>query len=148
MSDDNIVRISHFGICARNLEQATRFYVEALGFEPEYQVEVAPPFQKLVEQTDIKGRAQFLRRDNVRLEICAYETPEVFGSTERRPMMQIGITHFAVSVRDYKAACARIVELGGQVYPETHVSSSHGDLIFCTDPDGVRIELWQKPVKA
>lgn len=144
-NNDNIVRVSHFGICVRDLERSTRFYTEALGFEREHAVDVVPPFHKLVELPDVKGRAQFLRREGVRLELCAYETPEMFGSTERRPMTQIGITHFAVAVRDLDAASARIVELGGQVHPETLVTSPKGDLIFCTDPDGVRIELWRKP---
>lgn len=148
MSDDNIARISHFGICVPDLERATRFYTEALGFEREHAVDVLPPFHKLVELPDVKGRAQFLRRDSVRIELCAYEVPETFGSTERRSMAQFGLTHFALAVRDLDAAIARIVELGGHVYPDTRVSSPKGDLIFCTDPDGVRIELWQKPAKA
>ena len=145
MSDDNIVRVSHFGICCPDLERSTRFYTEALGFEKEHAVDVTPPFHTLVELPDVKGRAQFLRREGVRLELCAYEVPEAFGSTERRPMTQIGITHFALAVRDLDAVAARILEHGGRVYPETRVSSPKGDLIFCTDPDGVRIELWQKP---
>lgn len=141
----DIVRISHFGICVSDIERSTRFYTEALGFEREHAVDVAAPFHQLVELPEIKGRAQFLRRDSVRIELCAYERPDTFGPTERRAMNQIGLTHFALAVKDLDAVVGRITEHGGRVYPQTLTRSKMGDLIFCTDPDGVRIELWRKP---
>jgi predicted enzyme related to lactoylglutathione lyase len=57
-------------------------------------------------------------------------------------------------VDDVDAAARRIVELGGAVYPHTRVGYQVGDQapidsVYCTDPDGVRLELIrQDPVPA
>jgi predicted enzyme related to lactoylglutathione lyase len=91
-----------------------------------------------------KGRAGFFRLGGVQIELATYETG-VIGPAERRPMNQIGLTHLSFIVADLEAVVARIVELGGQVYPQTKVVTPMGPMIFCTDPDGTRLELWQKP---
>lgn len=49
MSDSPKLSISHVGICTSNLERSVRFYTEALGFVPEYYVDVGPPFDLLTE---------------------------------------------------------------------------------------------------
>jgi predicted enzyme related to lactoylglutathione lyase len=46
-------------------------------------------------------------------------------------------------VDDIDAAVERVVKYGGQVHPETAIDSPFGAMVFCTDPDGVRIELVQ-----
>jgi predicted enzyme related to lactoylglutathione lyase len=56
-------------------------------------------------------------------------------------MNQRGLTHMTLMVDDIEATAQRIREHGGAVHEETRVDSPFGPLIFCTDPDGVRIEL-------
>ena len=61
-------------------------------------------------------------------------------------MNQLGLTHLSLRVDDVEAAAATIEALGGTVvrpdpdHLRRSVRSSL-DFVYCTDPDGVRIEL-------
>ena len=65
--------------------------------------------------------------------------------TDRRPMNQLGFTHLALRVDDVAAVAATIEEFGGAVVEGTRTVLDIGgmplDFVYCTDPDGVRIEL-------
>ena len=93
----------------------------------------------------MKLRANFLTRDGVMIELLGYDRPGFVGPAERRPMNQLGLTHMAMSVDNVDAVVERIVKHGGRVYPHTRVETPVGIMVFCTDPDGGRLELWQKP---
>jgi lactoylglutathione lyase len=145
MTEPLNMNISHIAICTSDLERSARFYTEALGFTHEYYVDFAEPFEILMEVPQVKGRVGLFHRGNFRLELCSYQQPGVHGAPERRPMNQVGLSHVSLVVDDLDAVSERIVALGGRVYPETRMSAPAGDLVFCTDPDGVRLELWRKP---
>ena len=138
------IAVSHVGICTSDLNRSIRFYTEALHFKFEYCVDVGQPFDVLTELAGIKCRAGFLRQDGLRIEIVGYDTPEVTGTAQRRPMNQLGMTHLSLVVDDIDKVATRIAAFGGQVHAETKVATPKGQLLFCTDPDGVRLELWQK----
>jgi predicted enzyme related to lactoylglutathione lyase len=55
-----------------------------------------------------------------------------------------------VRVEDVDATAARIREFGGTAFDHTRTKhdnpdGSSSDFIYCTDPDGVRIELMRLP---
>lgn len=136
------VTIRHVGICTADIERAAKFYTGALGFEPLMEIaEIGPPFDKLIEQPGATLRVQQLRCGDTTIELLGYADTGVEGSAERRAMNQRGLTHMTLVVDDVDAVAARIREHGGLVHPETRVDSPFGPLLFCTDPDGVRIEL-------
>ena len=60
-------------------------------------------------------------------------------------MNQVGLTHLSLRVDDVEAAAATIEALGGSVVRSTRTTLEFGDstldFLYCTDPDGVRIEL-------
>ena len=67
-------------------------------------------------------------------------------------MNQLGLTHLSVRVQDVDAIAERIRELGGTVFKsfrtkleENPDGSSSKFGVYCTDPDGVRIELMRLP---
>jgi len=138
---------SHAAICVTDLEKSTRFYVEAFGLEFNHNVDVTPPFHILTELPDINGRATFFMKNGTKIELVEYATPEMIGPAQRRPMNQLGLTHIAFVVADLDATIANIVGLGGDALQHTRVSGPFGRMIFCTDPDGVRLEIWEKPVE-
>lgn len=144
MSQKPDMTFSHIGVCVTDLERSTRFYMEALGFVLSHSVEGRPPFDTLAELPGLKLSASFFKRDGVMIELLYYHAPAAVGSTERRPMNQLGLTHLSFVVDDLAAVTDRIAKYGGTVLHPTRISSIIGDMIFCTDPDGVRIELWQK----
>jgi catechol 2,3-dioxygenase-like lactoylglutathione lyase family enzyme len=135
---------SHIGICISDMQRSTRFYTEALGFVLSHSVEGGPPFDTMTELPELELRASFLKRDGVMIELLQYVRPGAVGSAVRRPMNQLGLTHLSLIVDDITAATDLIERHGGQAFRQTRVASPAGDMMFCTDPDGVRIELWQK----
>jgi predicted enzyme related to lactoylglutathione lyase len=151
MSSNPNTTFAHIGVCVSDMERSSRFYTEALGFVHHHSVAAGAPYGKLVELEPFKYRASFFNRpgqkDGPMLELFAVETPGTTGSTERRPMNQLGLTHLSLVIDDLDTVLDRIVKCGGRVYAHTKVvTEKHGDIIFCTDPDGIRIELWRKPV--
>jgi lactoylglutathione lyase len=138
-------RLSHVAICTADLERSVRFYTQALGFAVERTVEIGPPFDALTELPGLAARGVFLMSGDLKLELLGYERPPAVGAAEKRPMNQLGLTHLAVTVDDFEAVVRRIEQHGGRAYPQTKVETSFGQMVFCTDPDGVRIEVWQKP---
>lgn len=135
--------MAHIGICTSDAEKSVKFYTEALGFTLERSIpEIGAPFDTLMELPGATICAHHLKCGEVTIELVGYTGAVVAtGSTERRPMNQLGFTHMTLLVEDIDATAGRIEECGGKVHPETRVDSPFGPIMFCTDPDGVRIEL-------
>jgi lactoylglutathione lyase len=140
---------SHLGICVSDLERSLRFYCEALGFTAAESHVVGNEFGPLMELEGVSLRSQFIRREAVAIELLQYTTPETIGQPERRPMNQLGLTHLSVRVDDVDAVAATVERLGGSVVAATRttfdLSGTTLDFVYCTDPDGVRIELMRIP---
>jgi lactoylglutathione lyase len=136
---------SHFGICVSDLDRSVRFYCDALGFEKAESHEIGMEFARLMDFPDVAVTSQFVRRDGTAIELLAFHEPAPFGPRERRPVNQLGLTHLSFRVRDVAATVARIVELGGAVVESSRTEIDLGgaalSFVYCTDPDGVRVEL-------
>jgi lactoylglutathione lyase len=137
---------SHFGICVSDLDRSLRFYCEGLGFEPTAQHQVGEEFARLMEIDGVAVRSQFLRRDGLSVELLYYDAPGHVGEPVRRPVNQLGLTHLNFRVDDVDAVAERLRALGGAVLDHTRTTfSPEMDFVYCTDPDGVRIELMKLP---
>lgn len=144
MSPQPAAVLSHIGICTSDLERSLRFYTEALGFTLERSIdEIGAPFDQLTELPGVPCRVHYVKSGAMTIELIGYPQGAVTGSSERRPMNQLGFTHMTLIVTDIDAAAARVVQFGGQIHPQTRIDSPFGPILFCTDPDGVRIELFQ-----
>ena len=136
---------SHFGICVSDLERSLRFYCEALGFEKAESHVIGAEFAQLMDLPDVAVTSQFIRRDATSVELLAFAEPPVLGDGSRRPLHQLGLTHLSFRVRDLVATTAKITELGGTVVEASRTIIDFGGtpltFVYCTDPDGVRIEL-------
>ncbi len=138
------VSFSHVGICVSDLERSLRFYTEVLGFTLKQSIpELGTPFDTLVELPGAKLRVHQVQLGGVTLELIGFIDTQVVGPAERRPMNQRGITHLTLVTDDLETVLARVEEFGGTVHPGTRVDSAFGPIVFCSDPDGVRIELMQ-----
>ncbi len=143
------IRLSHRGMCVSDIETSARFYAEGLGFAPAEQFAMDDP--ALATVMEVPGaviRAQMVRNpQGVTFELLQFVQPGTSGSRERRPNNQYGLTHLAFYVDDMDAAAERVRAAGGRVHPHTRATFPQGSttMMYCTDPDGVRIELMHNP---
>lgn len=144
MSGINDVAISHFGICVSDLERSLAFYTEALGFELGHGLEFGGDVEALTEIPGIAGQARFLKRGGAMIELLKYTSPGETGPAQRRAMNQLGISHISLVVSDLVTVAGRIEQFAGTALRHTRVTTPKGDMMFCTDPDGTRIELWAR----
>ncbi len=136
---------SHFGICVGDLDRSLRFYCDALGFEAAESHVIGSEFARLMDLADVEVTSQFIRREGTAIELLAFTEPAPFGARERRAVNQFGLTHLSFRVTDVDAVAARVAALGGAVVDTTRTTIDFGgtplEFVYCTDPDGVRIEL-------
>jgi catechol 2,3-dioxygenase-like lactoylglutathione lyase family enzyme len=133
-------RLSHVGVCVRDVERSTRFYCEALGFERAEVHTVGDEFAPLMSMDGVDLTSQFLRRGDQAIELLQFGRPEPAAGVEQ-PINTFGLTHLSFLVDDVDAVAARIQELGGTVDGETRTRLGELDFVYCRDPDGTRVEL-------
>ena len=142
-------RVSHVGVCVADPDRALRFWRDGLGFVPTHSFEVGEEFGRLMELDGVALRSQFLRRDGVTVELLHFASPPAEGGGARRPVNRPGFTHLSLRVADVDAAAARVTQAGGTVLHETRTTFGDGDdlmdFVYCTDPDGTRVELMRLP---
>ncbi len=139
------ISVSHIGICVSDLDASLRFYCEGLGFVEGASHDVGQEFAALMEVDAVRLRSRMIARDGVTIELLGFDAPGVTGDGSRRPMNMLGLTHLSLRVGDVEGTAATIEALGGTVVRETRTTFAFGDstldFVYCTDPDGVRIEL-------
>ncbi len=137
-------KISHIGMCVTDLEQSVEFYCGALGFSRAEAYEFSEGLDAIMEMERVSLRSQFIRRDDgFAIELLEIKNPTPTGSRERRPLNQFGLTHLSFYVDDIQATARELQKHGGQVHAHTMTNMGFVSLIYCNDPDGIRIELMQ-----
>jgi predicted enzyme related to lactoylglutathione lyase len=143
-------RFSHSGICVTDIDRSMRFFDKAIGFAPaeNYALSNHSDWLDIVNELDgVKLRAQMVRSpEGNTIELLKMDQPACFGPRERRAMNQYGLTHLAFYVDNIDTVAADVVAQGGRTYPHTRDTFGNGLACqYCTDPDGVRVELMQAP---
>jgi lactoylglutathione lyase len=134
-SDDSVV-VNHVGQCVADLDRATRFYVELLGFTVDRRLSVpdegAGPLLGIAPPVGLT--AVYLRRGDFQLELLAYDRP---GNPPYQPraMNEPGLTHLSYSVDDLDGTVDRVTALGGEVVTRLPFAA------MVRDPDGQLLEL-------
>ena len=140
--------VSHVGICVSDLERSLRFYCEGLGFEQVASHQVGEEFCALLEVDGVRLASRMLARDGVTIELLGFDSPGTTGDGSRRPMNQLGLTHLSLRVAELDPVAQVIESLGGTVVAGTRTTFGTTDVldfVYCTDPDGTRIELMHLP---
>ena len=143
-----MIRLSHRGICVRDLERSRRFYRDALGFADAADPGVlsGPDMDRTMQLPGVEVAAPMLSLpDGPTIELLHFRSPLATGGGERPPFTGYGLFHLAFAVADLDAACARITAAGGLDLRHTRVRRDDATMQYCTDPDGVRIHLVCRP---
>jgi catechol 2,3-dioxygenase-like lactoylglutathione lyase family enzyme len=140
-------RLTHIGVCVRDLDRSVIFYRDGLGFDEVGRFEAKET--ATARLLDIPGIERldliYLQRDGFRIELLGYGAHQVAGDGRPRPMDQLGLTHLSFSVNDPQAFAARIEAHGGRLLAERSVVFSGGNQgLMAVDPDGNLIELVER----
>jgi catechol 2,3-dioxygenase-like lactoylglutathione lyase family enzyme len=141
---------SHLALSVANLARSRTFYCDALGFTAAEEYRSAGRrVAKLLEAPASGFAGCFLRRGNILLELLCYAEGAPRAVTPRQAQ-EYGFAHVSFTVDDIEAVVAEIERRGGA--QRTRLDHSFGDtsqagtsIVFCTDPDGNRIELIEHP---
>ena len=144
------MKLTHRGICVADLDRSARFYKSALGFEADEDLGIlqGPDVERRLQVPGARCRARTLRRaDGPAILLLQFLSPPASGSRTRRSTLQYGLLHLSFYVDDIDAWAERIAQWGGAVWEQTRAryEENRTTMLYCTDPDGVRIELMHAP---
>ncbi len=133
-----------------DLKTSLPFYRDGLGFHPvdEPSVEEGPWLETATGLAGARRLRQRLRNgEGITLELYAFERPAPVGPRERRKNNMYGLTHLAFYVDNVDEWVERVAAAGGKTFPHTRATfrDNGTTMYYCTDPDGIRVELMQAP---
>lgn len=136
----------HVGVGVKNIEDSARFYTEVMGMEIDYRAHnEGEKISLIVGVENANFDACMLVKNDLRVELLAYESADL--DENRTPVKQdsIGLLHLAFLVDDVDKEYERIKALGYEFNAPPTVARENGPKItYFTGPDNVIIELYQK----
>lgn len=138
-------KLCHRQMCVRDIAASLRFYSAVFGFaeigsrmfcdgdglEPAYE-----------RETDEARICRLANAQGIALQLTTFPNLLSPGSGSRRPMTARGMTHLNFYVRDFEETLNDVRRHGGQVIAHTLIETDAMSMIYCTDPDGIRVEIW------
>lgn len=144
MSDG--LRLTHIGLCVRDIRRAAEFYCTVFGFEEVGRMTVDDAASaRLLDVPGLVLDLVYLQRDGFRLELLGYNSPGTVGEAESRPMNKLGYTHSSFRVDNVDDVLDAIVANGGRILQDRAVTFDGGSRgAMATDPDGNLLELIER----
>ena len=138
---------SHLRITVRDLEASVQWY-GLIGFLPSERFEDVKVAEGVVSVASLRPTAD----PSLSLELTAWSTPEVTGAPIA-PANHVGFYRIALAVDDVAAARAELAAVLPDVpkpiwVPLPGTKLGGVTVLFLTDPDGVVVELVERPRKA
>jgi catechol 2,3-dioxygenase-like lactoylglutathione lyase family enzyme len=137
----------HVAINVSNMERSTAFYVEALGFEKLNDITPDAKANQIMGFPDTEIKARQLRLPGgLTLLMREFVAPRYSGVRDVPVMNKVALINFAIRVDNIDRVGKKVQELGGTVVTETRTREGTAekpgpDVVFCFDPDGIRVEL-------
>lgn len=144
------IGIDHTGFSVASLDDAVRFWTEAMGFDLVRRGEMGGTFLREVTGID-DPRCRFAlvkAPDGFPVELLEYSTGPELGRVPRSAGA-IGAAHLAITVGDMGAAVDRVRVAGWPVAgsPQPIAAGPRAGTVvaYVTGPDNITIELMQRP---
>jgi catechol 2,3-dioxygenase-like lactoylglutathione lyase family enzyme len=140
--------VHHVGVPVRDLDASLEFYETVLGISADFQG--AASGEELAAAVRVPGAAlkfAFLTVGNSALELVEYVEPS--GEPFRLRNCDVGAMHIAFEVADIDSTCSSL-KARGAAFTSAPIRIPEGPLAGCafayfTDPDGIQLELFQRP---
>jgi len=135
-----IVKIDHIGIAVQSINNALKFFEDALGMKLDH----------IASEEGGRTQVAFMPVGSSDVELVEPQDAES-GLGKFLAKRGEGIHHICFEVDDIQTALARLKEHGAQLIDETPRTNSSGMRFAFIHPKsahGVLIELYQKPTKA
>ena len=135
-----IVKIDHIGIAVQSINNALKFFEDALGMKLDH----------IASEEGGRTQVAFMPVGSSDVELVEPQDAES-GLGKFLAKRGEGIHHICFEVDDIQAALARLKAHGAQLIDETPRTNSSGMRFAFIHPKsahGVLIELYQKPTKA
>ncbi len=129
-------RIDHIGIAVQDIQDALKFYEDALGLK----------LERVVEEEGGRTEVAFLPVGGSEVELVEPKDTDS-GLAKYLAKRGEGVHHICFEVDDIEAALARLKEHGAQLIDETPRQNARGQRYAFVHPKsahGVLIELYQK----
>ena len=137
--------IRHIGIVVSDLGRSLSFYQDVFGLEVTWdRVESGPALDSQLGLQDVEVRTVKMRgkSDSTQIELLSFRRPiaaaDLPGTLTRR-----GLTHIALAVPDADKVYDRLATMQQckATAPPTLSADGFAKVFFCTDPDGVFLEV-------
>jgi catechol 2,3-dioxygenase-like lactoylglutathione lyase family enzyme len=145
-------KVDHIGITVPNLEEATTFFVECLGWESWYQEDPLDD-REISDAVGVEPggslRYAMLRSPSgLKLELLEWTVPGKAPTTVPRNSDN-GAFHLAFSVTDVDATASRLARCGGAAVRSSVVATEGKEAglkwLYCVAPWGLEVELVEVP---
>ncbi|GFE74376.1 MULTISPECIES: VOC family protein [Novosphingobium] len=137
--------IHHIGVNCRDLDRMTRFYRDALGFEPVdegFAWRDEPVMDLIVDLSGSAAKGVMLRAGQCYLELFEYSAPPPDRDSPLRPNDR-GYTHLCIDVTDIAADIPHLEACGMTFRDRRFVDVGHVRTLYGYDPEGNVIEVQQ-----
>lgn len=133
----------HACVATADMARSVRFYTEVLGFEHYRTVGSETKIAGLTDRPE-RQPVQFLTRGGFMIELTANGVDPTARVLAEGNGSAPGLHHLSFLVDDLDAAIERIRAFGGAGDGAGKLATPDGPMVFCTDPDGVKLELWER----
>ena len=148
----NVIAVDHTGFVVSSLDEAVRFWIGALGFELERKSEMGGDFLHQVTGVDDPNvKAAIVKAPGgYVVELLQYSKGRQNGAVPDSAGA-IGAAHLALTVKDIRAAIARVEAAGwrakGSPLPIAGGPRKGTLVAYVSGPDHITIELMQPPAR-
>ena len=149
-NDIGPIAVDHMGFTVSSLDEAVRFWTEAVGFELIGKGEFPGDFAETITgvPTPVLKAAKVKAPNGFIVELLKFESDRDEGRVPGSAAA-IGASHFAITVSDIKHAIERIEAEGWKASGTPAVIPSGGSkgrtVVYISGPDGIILELVQVP---
>jgi len=132
----------HTAISVRDLGRSVAFYCDVLDGRVVEEIGLVSgrEWDALVGLRNVRARGVMLDMNGHKVELWEYKSPKGKPYPRDRRVSDVGITHFALSVKNIEDVYSRLLAKGVRFYSSPQ-NLGKAKAAYLLDPDGITIEI-------